>query len=131
MKKLKKIPKFKSIAEEERFSATYDSTDYVDYAKAEPAFFPELKPSNKTISIRLPESLIEAIKLLANKQNIPYQSMLKVLLAEKVRKVFNIKPRRKKATISLPSLDEFRSTIKVTGEPLSKIVIAARKRERH
>ena len=131
MKKLKKIPKFKSIAEEERFSATYDSTDYVDYAKAEPAFFPELKPSNKTISIRLPESLIEAIKLLANKQNIPYQSMLKVLLAEKVRKVFNIKPRRKKATISLPSLDEFRSTIKVSGKPLSKTVIASRKKERN
>ena len=131
MKKLKKIPKFKSIAEEERFLATYDSTDYVDYAKAEPAFFPELKPSNKTISIRLPESLIEAIKLLANKQDIPYQSMLKVLLAEKVQEVFNIKPRRKKATISLSSLDEFRSTIKVSGKPLSKTVIASRKRERN
>ena len=131
MKKLKKIQKFKSIAEEERFLATYDSTDYVDYAKAEPAFFPELKPSNKTISIRLPESLIEAIKLLANKQDIPYQSMLKVLLAEKVQEVFNIKPRRKKATISLSSLDEFRSTIKVSGKPLSKTVIASRKRERN
>ena len=97
MKKLKKIPKFKSIAEEDRFSATYDSTDYVDYAKAEPAFFPELKPSNKTISIRLPESLIEAIKMLANKQDIPYQSMLKVLLAEKVREVFNVRNRRRRA----------------------------------
>jgi predicted DNA binding CopG/RHH family protein len=97
MKKLKKIPKFKSIAEEERFWATHDSTEYVDYTKAEPAFFPELKPSNKTISIRLPESLIEAIKMLANKQDIPYQSMLKVLLAEKVREVFNVRNRRRRA----------------------------------
>jgi predicted DNA binding CopG/RHH family protein len=131
MKKLKKIPKFKSIAEKEQFWATHDSTEYVDYTKVESAFFSELKPSNKIISIRLPESIIEAIKLLANKQDIPYQLMLKILLSEKIREVFNVKPRRKKATISLPSLDEFRSTIKVTGEPLSKAVIAARKKERH
>jgi len=131
MKKLKKIPKFKSLAEEERFWATHDSTEYVDYAKAEPAFFPELKPSNKTISILLPESLIEAIKLLANKQDIPYQSMLKVLLAEKVREVFNIKPRRKKTAALLPSLAEFRSTIKVKGASLSKTAIALRNEERY
>ena len=131
MKKLKKIPKFRSIAEEERFWATHDSTEYVDYAKAEPAFFPELKPSNKTISIRLPESLIEAIKLLANKQDIPYQSILKVLLAEKVREVLNVKPRRKKAAILLPSLAEFRSTIKVKGASLSKTAIASRNEERY
>jgi predicted DNA binding CopG/RHH family protein len=131
MKKLKKIPKFKSITEEERFWATDDSTEYVDYTKAEPAFSPELKPSNKTISIRLPESLIEAIKLLANKQDIPFDAMLKVLLAEKVREVFNVKPRHKKTAVSLPSLAEFRSTIKVTGESLSKTVIALRNKDRY
>ena len=97
MKKLKKIPKFKSAVEEERFWDTRDSADYIDFAEAKPAFFPLLKPSNKTISIRLPESLIEAIRLLANKQDIPYQSMLKVLLAEKVQEVLNIKSRRGKA----------------------------------
>jgi len=97
MKKLKKIPVFKSAVEEERFWATHDSADYIDFAQAKPAFFPQLKPSNKTISIRLPESLIEAIRLLANRQDIPYQSMLKVLLAEKVQEVLNIKHRRGKA----------------------------------
>lgn len=90
MKKLKKIPKFKSIAEEKKFWATHDSTEYLDFSKVELGFFPELKPSSKTISLRLPESLVEAIKLLANKQDIPYQSMLKILLAEKVRETLTL-----------------------------------------
>ena len=85
MRKLKKIPKFKSLSEEEKFWSTHDSTDYIDYSKVELGFFPALKPSSKTISIRLPEPLIEAVKVLANKRDVPYQSMMKVLLAEKVR----------------------------------------------
>jgi predicted DNA binding CopG/RHH family protein len=93
MKKLKKIPKFKSLVEEEEFWSIHDSTDYIDYSKVELGFFPELKPSSKTISIRLPESLVEAIKLLANKQDIPYQSMLKILLADKVRETLSLKSR--------------------------------------
>ncbi|MEK6571509.1 MAG: BrnA antitoxin family protein [Bacteroidota bacterium] len=97
MKKLKEIPKFKSLPEEQKFWATHDSTDYIDYSRVELGFFPELKPSSKSISIRLPESLVEAIKLLANKQDIPYQSMLKVLLAEKVREVLNLQSRKGKA----------------------------------
>ena len=84
MKRLKKIPKFKSLSEEEKFWSTHDSTEYVDYRKVELGFFPELKPSSKTISIRLPDSLLEALKVLANKRDVPYQSMMKVLLAEKV-----------------------------------------------
>jgi predicted DNA binding CopG/RHH family protein len=84
MSKLKKIPKFKSEAEEAEFWATRDSTEYVDYSKAKRVVFPYLKPSTKTISIRLPESLIEHLKLLANKRDIPYQSLLKMFLAEKV-----------------------------------------------
>ena len=59
MSKLKKIPKFKSEAEESEFWATHDSTEYVDYSTAKRIAFPNLKPSTKTISIRLPESLIE------------------------------------------------------------------------
>ncbi len=94
MKKLKEIPKFRSLAEEERFWATHDATEYVDFSKVELGVFPELKPSSKTISIRLPESLVEAIKLLANKQDIPYQSMLKILLAEKVREVLSLRSRK-------------------------------------
>jgi len=90
MKKLKKIPKFKSLAEEEKFWATHDSTEYIDYERVELGFFPELKPSNKTISLRLPGPLLEAIKLLANKQDVPYQSMMKILLAEKVREALNL-----------------------------------------
>ncbi len=90
MKRLKRIPRFKSLGQERKFWATHDSTEYVDYSKAELGFFPELKPSSKTISIRLPESLVEAIKLLANKQDVPYQSMLKVLLAEKVREAMSL-----------------------------------------
>lgn len=84
MSKLKKIPKFKSEAEEAEFWATHDSTEYIDYSKAKRVVFPNLKPSTKTISIRLPESLIEHLKLLANKRDIPYQSLLKIFLAEKV-----------------------------------------------
>ncbi len=90
MKKLKKIPRFKSRLAEEKFWATHNATDYLDFSKVDLGFFPELKPSSKTISIRLPESLIEAIKLLANRQDVPYQSMLKILLAEKVRESLNL-----------------------------------------
>jgi predicted DNA binding CopG/RHH family protein len=84
MRKLKKIPKFKSEAEEAEFWATHDSSEYVDYSKAKHIVFPNLKPSTKTISIRLPESLIEHLKVLANKRDVPYQSLLKIFLSEKV-----------------------------------------------
>jgi predicted DNA binding CopG/RHH family protein len=97
LKKLKEIPKFRSLAEEERFWATHDATEFVDFSNVELGFFPELKPSSKTISIRLPESLVEAIKLLANKQDVPYQSMLKILLAEKVREVLSLRSRKGRA----------------------------------
>jgi predicted DNA binding CopG/RHH family protein len=84
MSRLKKIPKFKSEAEEAEFWATHDSTEYIDYSTAKRVAFPNLKPSTRTISIRLPESLIEHLKVLANKRDVPYQSLLKILLSEKV-----------------------------------------------
>ncbi len=84
MRKLKRIPKFKSEAEESEFWATHDSTEYVDYSTAKRVAFPNLKPSTRTISIRLPESLIEHLKVLANKRDVPYQSLLKMFLSEKV-----------------------------------------------
>ncbi len=85
MKKLKKIPTFRTEDEEREFWATHDSTEYMDWSKAKPTLFSNLKPSSRTISIRLPESLLEHIKLLANQRDVPYQSLLKILLAEKVQ----------------------------------------------
>jgi len=94
MKKLKKIPRFKSEEAERRFWAHHSPLEYIDARKASLALFPNLKPTNRMISIRLPESLVIAIQLIANKQDIPYQSMLKILLAEKVRETLNLKNRK-------------------------------------
>ena len=80
----KNIPKFRTEAEERRFWQTHDSTDYIDWSKAEVAIMPNLKPSTKTISLRLPESMVDELKLLANKRDVPYQSLLKVYLAERI-----------------------------------------------
>jgi predicted DNA binding CopG/RHH family protein len=84
MKKLKPIPAFKTEAEERKFWETHDSTDYVDWSKAQRARFPNLKPSTTAISIRLPLGLLEQIKIAANKRDVPYQSLIKMWLAEKV-----------------------------------------------
>ena len=86
MRKLKRVPEFKSKKEEFEFWSTHDSTEYVDYSKARRVLLSNLKPSTRTISVRLPESLIEHLKLLAHKRDIPYQSLLKMLLIEKVEK---------------------------------------------
>ena len=80
----KQIPPFKSEDEEREFWSKADSTDYVDWSKARRVVFPNLKPSVKTISLRLPAALLEELKMLANKKDVPYQSLLKVYLAEKV-----------------------------------------------
>ena len=84
MKKLKKIPKFKNEDEERKFWAIHDSTEYVDWSKAKRVIFPNLKPSTETISLRLPEYLLARIKETANKMDVPYQSLMKIFLAEKV-----------------------------------------------
>jgi predicted DNA binding CopG/RHH family protein len=80
-----KIPKFKSEREEQLFWAKRDSSDFVDWSKAKRAKFPELKPSSRTISLRLPQMLIDELKILAHKRDIPYQSLLKSFLTERVR----------------------------------------------
>jgi len=80
----KRIPAFKNEDEERDFWATHDSTEYLDWPKAKRAVFPNLKPSTKSISLRLPESILVGLKMLANKRDVPYQSLLKVFLAEKV-----------------------------------------------
>jgi len=89
MKKLKPIPRFKNEAEEAEFWATHDSTEYLDWSKAivNPVFS-NLKLSTKTITIRVPESLLSALKVIANKKDVPYQSLVKIMLDEKVREEY-------------------------------------------
>lgn len=83
-KKLKPIPKFKNEDEERDFWAKADSSDYFDWSKAEEVVFPNLKLSTESISLRLPKSLLALIKELANKKDVPYQSLMKIFLSEKV-----------------------------------------------
>ena len=85
MKILRPIPKFKSEKEERKFWMTHDSTEYVDWSKAKRAVFPNLKPTYKSISLRLPLFMLDEIRVLANKKDVPYQSLIKVYLAEKIK----------------------------------------------
>lgn len=82
----KRIPKFKSEEEEREFWETHDSTDYINWNEAEKITFSNLKPSVRKISLRLPETMLEELKLLANKRDVPYQSLLKIFLAERIEK---------------------------------------------
>jgi predicted DNA binding CopG/RHH family protein len=83
-RKLKPIPHFRSEAEERKFWETHDTTLYVDWSKAQRARFPNLKLSTTKITLRLPQGLLDRIKIAANKRDVPYQSLIKVWLAEKV-----------------------------------------------
>lgn len=85
MKNFKPIPQFKNEDEERKFWANRDSVDYIDWSQAQPAMFSNLKPSTKTISIRLPEHLLNRLKVRANRQDIPYQSYIKTLLDKAVK----------------------------------------------
>ena len=82
----KQIPKFINEDEERAFWETHDSTDYINWRKAEKSTFSNLKPSVKKISLRLPVTMLEELKLLANKRDVPYQSLLKIFLAERIEK---------------------------------------------
>lgn len=86
MAQKKEVPKFKTEDQERAFWAQNDSTEFVDWSKGKETVFPALKPSTKTISLRLPESMLNDLKLLANKRDIPYQSLLKMILVEKLDK---------------------------------------------
>jgi predicted DNA binding CopG/RHH family protein len=81
----KKIPKFKNEAEERLFWQKHDSSEYVDWSDAKNVVMPKLKPSTRSISIRLPESMIEELKVLANKRDVPYQSLLKMFISERIK----------------------------------------------
>ncbi|OGO16237.1 MAG: hypothetical protein A2Z14_13710 [Chloroflexi bacterium RBG_16_48_8] len=80
----KKVPRFENEEKERDFWAEHDSVDYLDWKRGERTIFPRLKPSTKTISLRLPEALLDDLKYIANKRDVPYQSLLKIYLAERV-----------------------------------------------
>ena len=86
MKNIKNIPKFKSEDQEREFWAKNDSVDYVDWSKADKVIFSNLKPTTESISLRLPSFLLTRIKQLANEKDVPYQSLMKVFLSERVKK---------------------------------------------
>ena len=86
MKNLKKIPKFKNESEEFDFWSKNDAAEFINFSEAKSVHFMNLKPSTRSISIRLSESLLERIKVLANRNDIPYQSLIKMYLSERVKK---------------------------------------------
>lgn len=83
-RKSKSIPTFRSDAEERAFWTTHDSVDFVDWSRARRLRLPALRPSTSTISLRLPEAMLEELKQRANEQDVPYQSLLKVYLADRL-----------------------------------------------
>jgi predicted DNA binding CopG/RHH family protein len=82
----RQIPKFRTEEDERNFWAAHDSTEFIDWQAGQRRRFPNLKPSLRTISLRLPVSMIEDLKVLANKRDVPYQSLLKVFLAERLER---------------------------------------------
>ncbi|MBI4755351.1 MAG: BrnA antitoxin family protein [Betaproteobacteria bacterium] len=83
-KRLKAIPQFANETEERAFWESHDSADYLDWSQAQRAVLPNLKPTTKTISLRLPQHLLDSIKAAANARDVPYQSLIKVWLQEKL-----------------------------------------------
>ena len=82
--RMRKVPKFENENQERDFWASHNSTEFVDWRRAERVKLPNLRPTTRTISIRLPESMIERLKILANKRDIPYQSLLKMFVADRI-----------------------------------------------
>ena len=84
----KAVPKFRTEDAERKFWASHDSTDYIDWRKGKRVTLPNLKPSSQTISIRLPKPMLERLKILANKRDVPYQSLLKMFVADRLKSEF-------------------------------------------
>jgi predicted DNA binding CopG/RHH family protein len=84
----KSLPKFKNEDTEREFWASHDSADYIDWRKGNRATLPNLRPSSQTISLRLPKPMLDRLKLLANKRDVPYQSLLKMFVAERLKAEF-------------------------------------------
>ena len=99
-KTLKSIPRFANEAAERDFWATHDTTEYIDWSQAKHAMFPNLHPSTETISLRLPAPLLADLKSLANERDVPYQSLLKVYLADQVRREREKRPPNKRKSLA-------------------------------
>ncbi len=87
-RELKSIPSFKNEEEERKFWANADSSEYLNWDNGEVISFPKLKPSTKTISLRIPETMLNELRTIANKRDVPYQSLIKVFLKEKINSEF-------------------------------------------
>lgn len=85
---LKKIPKFKSIEDEQKFWQKNDTTEYFDLSNPVDYDFSELKPSTKVVTLRIPKHMLSSLKIAANKRDMPYQSLMKVFLTDKLRQEF-------------------------------------------
>lgn len=92
----KPIPTFETEAEEQAFWAEHDSADYVGWSEVRPVVLPNLRPSTRTISLRLPEHMLAELKVLANRHDVPYQSLLKMFLAERIEQ--ELRGSRRKAS---------------------------------
>jgi predicted DNA binding CopG/RHH family protein len=95
MKKLKEIPDFKNEDEEREFWSTHSTVDYIDWSKGHFVRFPNLKPTTKAISIRLPEITISKLKVKANRMDVPYQSLIKIYIEEGINRSNQIPTERK------------------------------------
>ncbi|GAI84539.1 unnamed protein product [marine sediment metagenome] len=84
MRQRKRIPRFENEDQEREFWSEHDSTEFIDWSKAETAVFSRLKPTTKTISLRLPEYMLEELRTIANKRDVPYQSLIKIFLKERI-----------------------------------------------
>ena len=117
-KALKALPLFDSEDQEREFWSTHDSTEYLDWSQAEPVVFSSLKPSTSTISLRLPDAILEALKLLANVRDVPYQSLLKVFLAERIRHEFD-KLATRGGSLAVPPNPRMQPTGRTGAKPRS------------
>ena len=84
----KQMPRFKNEAAEREFWAAHDSTDFIDWRKGKRAMLPNLKPSSETISLRLPKPMLDRLKQLVHKRDVPYQSLLRMFVAERLKAEF-------------------------------------------
>lgn len=84
MRQRKRIPKFENEDQEREFWSEHDSTEFIDWSQAETAVFPKLKPTTRTISLRLPEYMLEQLRTIAHKRDVPYQSLIKIFLKERI-----------------------------------------------
>ncbi len=92
MRQRKRIPRFENEDQEREFWSEHDSTEFIDWSQAETAVFSRLKPTTRTISLRLPEYMLEELRTIANKRDVPYQSLIKIFLKERIDQELHSNP---------------------------------------